>query len=129
MSKSVVPFFRRFTKAKRIYRNININENTSELTLGYRFCNFLESIFVSNVKYCYRPKYYLYFDSWDELQLEDRPFFESELWPFPKLDMKYKFSKFVLNIKSNLAAKFNRFRYLKKIFRKDNSYTSTTTEV
>ena len=80
MSRSVVPFFRRFTTAKRIYRNININENTSELTLGYRFCNFIESIFVKNRKLCYRPRYYKYFNTYDELQLENRPVFESELW-------------------------------------------------
>ena len=44
MSKSVLPFFKRFTFAKRIYRNININENTSELTLGYRFNKVSKSI-------------------------------------------------------------------------------------
>lgn len=72
MSKSVVPFIRRFTTAKRIYRNININEMNSELTLGYRFCNLIESIFVSNLKIVYRPHWYRYFDSWDELSLKDR---------------------------------------------------------
>lgn len=80
MSKSVVPFFRRFTTAKRIYRNININENTSELTLGYRFCNLLESVFVKNRKVCYRPRYYKYFNTYEELQLENREVFDSELW-------------------------------------------------
>lgn len=38
MSKSVVPILKEFTIAKRIYRQVNINEHTSELTLGYRFC-------------------------------------------------------------------------------------------
>lgn len=80
MTRSVVPFFTRFTVAKRIYRNISINEMNSELTLGYRFCNFLESIFVSNRKIVYRPKYYKYFDTFDELQLENRPVFASEKW-------------------------------------------------
>lgn len=80
MSKSVVPFFDRFTSAKRIYRNININEYTSELTLGYRFCNLLESIFVNNYRLCYRPKYYKYFDSFDEDVLASRPVLESITW-------------------------------------------------
>ena len=74
MSKSVVPFLKGFTLAKRIYRSININEYNSELTLGYRFCNLLESIFVSNVKIVWRRRYYKYFDSWDELSLKDREY-------------------------------------------------------
>lgn len=76
MSKSVIPLFRSFTSAKRIYRNININEFTSDLTLGYRFCNFLESIFVSNYKLVFRPFYYRFFDTHDELHLKDRLLFE-----------------------------------------------------
>lgn len=81
MSKSVLPFFNRFTKARRIYRNITINEYTSELKMGYRFCNLLESFFTSNVKFVYRPFYYSYFNSFDELNLKDRPVFESSLYP------------------------------------------------
>jgi len=77
MSKSVIPILREFTSSKRIYRNININENTSELVMGYRFCNFLESIFVSNNKLCYRRLYYKYFDSFDELQMKEREDYET----------------------------------------------------
>ena len=76
MSKSVIPILSEFTTTKRIYRNININENTSELTLGYRFCNFIESLFVSNFHCILRKKYYKYFDSWDELNLKDRREYE-----------------------------------------------------
>jgi hypothetical protein len=76
MSKSVIPLFRSFTSAKRIYRNININEFTSDLTLGYRFCNFLESIFVSNYNLVFRPFYYRLFDTHDELHLKNRVLFE-----------------------------------------------------
>ena len=76
MQKSVVPLCRGFTTTKRIYRNININENTSELTLGYRFCNRIEGIFVSNFKIIWRRKYYKYFNSFDELQLKERKQYE-----------------------------------------------------
>ena len=76
MSKSVVPFLKAFTSAKRIYRNININELSSELTLGYRFCNFIEGLFVSNFKLVFRPFYYRYFDTHDELSLKDRVLYE-----------------------------------------------------
>jgi len=76
MSKSVVPILKGFTTCKRIYRNININENTSELTLGYRFCNLIEGLFVSNFNIIWRRKYYRYFDSWDELNLKGRKDYE-----------------------------------------------------
>ena len=76
MSKSVIPFFKNFTTAKRIYRKININEFTSELTLGFRFCNFIESIFVSNFKLVFRPLYYRYFNTHDELSLKGRLLYE-----------------------------------------------------
>ena len=76
MTKSVVPILRAFTTCKRIYRNININENTSELTLGYRFCNLIEGLFVSNFNIIWRRKYYRYFDSWDELNLKGRKDYE-----------------------------------------------------
>lgn len=78
MSKSVIPLLSNFTSAKRIYREININEHTSDLTLGYRFCNFLESLFTSNYKLVYRPLYYANFDSFDELSLKDRPILNLE---------------------------------------------------
>ena len=76
MSKSVIPILSEFTTTKRIYRNININENTSELTLGYRFCNLIEGIFVSNFKIILRRKYYKYYNSWDELNMKERTDYE-----------------------------------------------------
>lgn len=79
MSRSVVPFLKGFTTAKRIYRKININENTSELTLGYRFCNFLESLFVSNMEIINRKRYYKFFDSFDELSLKNRDYYEKDI--------------------------------------------------
>lgn len=86
MSRSVVPFLSSFTSAKRIYRNISINEHTSELVMGYRFCNFLEALFTSNRKFVFRRRYYKYFDSFDEGALSERPEFLSELWEEPILD-------------------------------------------
>lgn len=72
MKKSVVPFFSRFTTSRRIWRNITIDPDRSTLTLGYRFCSFIESLFSSNFQITYRPFYYKYFDSFDELVLSDR---------------------------------------------------------
>lgn len=72
MSKSVVPILKEFTRSKRIYRNISINEMNAELTLGYRFCNFIEGIFVRNNEFVFRRSYYKYFDSYDLLTLDNR---------------------------------------------------------
>ena len=80
MSKSVIPLLCEFTVAKRIYRNITINEYTSELLLGYRFCNFLEAFFVRNVRICFRRLYYSSFNSFDEDRLATREVFKSSLW-------------------------------------------------
>lgn len=80
MQKSVLPFFNSFTSAKRIYRTIAINEHTSELVLGYRFCNFIESISTRNFQSCFRPLYYKYFDSFDEGILESRPELPLSVW-------------------------------------------------
>lgn len=84
LSKSVVPFLRQFTVARRIYRNISINEFTSELVLGYRFCNFLEKLFVRNTMIVFRPLYYRFFNSWEEGVLAERTVYQSELWKIEK---------------------------------------------
>lgn len=72
MSKSVVPLLGQFTTSKRIYRNITINEMNSDLTMGYRFCNFIEGLFVKNFEIVFRRLYYKYFDSFDLLELQKR---------------------------------------------------------
>lgn len=84
VTKSSFPFLRHFTRAKRIFRNININEYNSELTLGYRFAKFAEIVFSflggSVSKICYRPKWYKYFDSFDKLQLDSLPSYFYSAW-------------------------------------------------
>lgn len=85
MSKSIIPLIDKFTRCKRIYRNININEHTSELTLGYRFANMLEGFLVSNNEIIYRGRYYKYFNSYDELMLEEREILKKDnIVPWPK---------------------------------------------
>ena len=78
--KSVIPFFNRFTIARRIFRNITINEFTSDLVMGYRFSKFLERIFISCVKITYRPRWYKYFDSFDEGDLINVPELSYQPW-------------------------------------------------
>lgn len=80
VSKPVFPFFRQFSTAKRIYRNIAINEMNSELTLGYRFATFWETVFSPCRKIIYRKPFYKYFDSFDCSAFADRPDFTFEEW-------------------------------------------------
>lgn len=80
VTKSPIPFFNRWSVAKQIYRNIAINEHTSELVLGYRFATFLEVIFGHPKKIFYRPSWYRYFDSFDACGMEDRVPFSFVPW-------------------------------------------------
>lgn len=103
MSKTIIPIFSELTKSKRIYRNININEHTSELTLGYRFCNIIEGFLVSNIEIIWRKPLYKYFDSYDELMLEEREIIEknkkeeipkySKLYLYKIIERKIKWKK------------------------------------
>ena len=77
ISSSRLPFFNKFSKAKTIYRVLDINEQTHELVNGYRFLKLLESIFFSPSKICFRPLYYSKFDSYER---EELPVKEYELW-------------------------------------------------
>lgn len=80
LKKSIIPFFDHFTVAKRIFRNININEYSSELTLGYRFASLLEIIFTPTKKLFYRRPYYKYFDSYDPGILGNRMVYNYVSW-------------------------------------------------
>lgn len=68
VKKSYLPFFSLFTRARRIFRTIDINEHTKEIVNGYRFPNLFELIldFVGVLRIgeiCFRPFYYKDFDS------------------------------------------------------------------
>lgn len=123
MSRTVVPVLRHFTTAKRIYRNININEHTSDLTLGYRFCNIIESLCVSNFKTCFRPFYYKYFDSFEEGSLVNRPIFTAVPWEELPEDIKI-LDKLIGGIKkSKLVVKLNTL-----FFRSEEHASDSATE-
>lgn len=94
--KSVVPLLSLFSRAVRIYREIKINEYTGELKLGYRFCQGLEKIFAKNIQICFRPRWYKFFDSYDELSLKNRPVLivnEKERIPMPSTKLERKVKK------------------------------------
>lgn len=80
VSRSVVPLFRRFAIARRIYRKLNINEYTSDLTLGYRFSKFTERLFSHVTKFCYMPKWYQFFDSFEQYEFDSLPDYDLLSW-------------------------------------------------
>lgn len=59
------------TYATAIYRKITITEE-SDIKMGYVFPTLLKIIFGfrSNVKVCYRPRYYKYFDSFEAPEMD-----------------------------------------------------------
>ena len=63
--------------ATQIYRCLDINDQTKEIVQGYRFPNIIERIFCRVHRYCIRPLYYKYFDSWERPDLED---YEYAVW-------------------------------------------------
>lgn len=80
ISKTVVPILCEFSIARRIYRTIAINELTSDLVMGYRFCNLLEAFFARNNQIVFRRLYYNKFDSFEEGPLASRSEFKSVVW-------------------------------------------------
>ena len=73
--------FQCFSVARRIFRTIDINEYTKEIVSGYRFPTTFERFFGRTKQFCFRPKWYKYFDSWDIPQ--ELPEFEFKEWLLP----------------------------------------------
>lgn len=62
----VRPFLKFFSKATRIFRTLDIQEQTHEIVNGYRFSNFFDLLFSGSVvRFCFRPRWYKYFDSFE----------------------------------------------------------------
>lgn len=57
--------FQTFSVARRIFRTLDINEYTNQIVTGYRFPNWFERFFGRTKQFCFRPKWYKYFDSWE----------------------------------------------------------------
>lgn len=76
-----------FTYATAIYRHITITED-SDIKVGYVFPNIFRMIFdlKHNVRICYRPRYYQYFDSFEAPTLKHIDFTY-----YPALRSKYHF--------------------------------------
>lgn len=69
-----------FSVAKRIYRQLDINDMTREIVQGYRFPNWFESVFTFPYHVCFRPLYYRYFDSFEVPQLPDYTYESWDKW-------------------------------------------------
>lgn len=79
--RSPLPFFNRWVTAKQIFRKLDINEHSSELTLGYRFSDWKDRLFNKAVyRRFYLPSGWKYFDTFDPYGLDRRPELDSRLW-------------------------------------------------
>lgn len=54
-----------FSRASRIFRTLDINEDTHEIVNGYRFSTFFDRIRGKTHKLCFRRRWYKYFDSFE----------------------------------------------------------------
>ena len=52
-----------FSTATRIFRTLDISEQTHEIVNGYRFPNIFDTLFGNVKQICFRPKWYKYFDT------------------------------------------------------------------
>lgn len=58
--------FQQFSVARRIFRELKINEYTNELVVGYRFATTFERWFGKGIKqFFWRPSWYKYFDTFE----------------------------------------------------------------
>lgn len=64
-----VPMFRifsHFSVSSLIFRTLEINELTKEIISGYRFPTFWERYLGQTRYWCFRPRFYKYFNSWEK---------------------------------------------------------------
>ena len=71
VKKFRLPLFRNISCATRIYRILDINEQTKEIINGYRFPNWFDRLFFRTKEWCFRPFYYKYFDSFEAPELPE----------------------------------------------------------
>jgi len=70
------PILSNLSVATRIFRILDINEDTKEIVNGYRFPNWYDRLIGRTKEYCWRPKYYKYFDSFNTIPLEHKEYME-----------------------------------------------------
>ncbi len=65
-----------FSRAKKIFRTLDINDQTKEIVSGYEFPSFFQNLlsFGRLNVFCFRPLYYKYFDSFEVFSRLPAPF-------------------------------------------------------
>ena len=78
--RSPLPILRNFVSCKRIFRQLTVNEFSSEIVLGYRFSTFLDSLFQPCRQRFHISKAWQYFDTHDTYGLDERPTLPLKKW-------------------------------------------------
>ncbi len=69
------------SSAKRIFRTLDICEFTHDIVHGYRFATLLDMLLMPCRKFCWRPRWYKYFDSYEADRT--KPLFPLVPWTVP----------------------------------------------
>lgn len=76
VKKLRLPLLDNISVATRIFRVLDINEDTKEIINGYRFPNWFDRLIGRTREWCIRPRWYPYFDSYDREELPEFTFTE-----------------------------------------------------
>lgn len=77
LKKIRLPFMKEYSVATRIFRTVDIDEQRHEIVCGYRKPNWFDRLLGGTKEWCYRPRWYKYFDSFERDEL---PEFEFRKW-------------------------------------------------
>lgn len=80
LKRSHLPILKYFVKAKCIYRKLSINEYIGDLIYGYRFSDIIDRIIDRCDKVYFIKKAFKHINSYDLLQLAERPLPPLNLW-------------------------------------------------
>lgn len=67
------------SKASRIFRTLDIDEHSHDIVYGYRFATLFERLFGRVSFFCWRPRFYKYFNSYSD-PFTDRPEAPHDKW-------------------------------------------------
>lgn len=76
VQKLRLPFISNFSTATRIFRYLTIDKHTHQIVYGYRFPNLFDRLLGDTKKFCWRPKYYRFFDTHERKELPEPEYVE-----------------------------------------------------
>lgn len=72
LKKLRLPLLNNLSVATCIFRILDVDENTKQIVYGYRFPNWFDRLIGRTKEYCWRPRWYEYFDSFEARSLPEK---------------------------------------------------------